>query len=145
MPYSKKLHEYLEQSSVQHEHLANKFDEFAHFIRSCLKAPSVADNSIVVDLRHLPQRNFSATYADRTVTFVFNSLLKGDENLTGNVKCFIAKSFPESKYIEIGEFDFDEKGNTNLKLPNEDADINLDNNFGTLHIALHFIRLSLSK
>lgn len=145
MPYSKKLHEYLEQSSIQHEHLANKFDEFAYFIRSCLKAPSVANSSIVVDLRHLPQRNFSATYADRTVTFVFNSLLKGDENLVGNVKCFIAKSFPESKNIEIGEFDFDENGNTNLKLPNEDADINLDNNFGTLHIALHFIRLSLSK
>lgn len=145
MPYSKKLHDYLEQSFIQHEALANKFEGFGQFIRSCLKAPSVADSSILVDLRHLPQGNFSATFANRTVTFVFNSLLRGDESLVGNVKCYIHKSFPENKFIEIGEFDFDEKGNTNLKLPNEDADINLDNNFGTLHVALHFIRLSLSQ
>jgi hypothetical protein len=144
MPYSKKLHDYLEQASIQHEQLASKFDEFAQFIRSCLKAPSVANNSIVIDLRRLAERNFSATYADRTVTFVFNSILRGDENLVGNVKCYLRQQFPEPKFVEIGEFDFDEKGNTNLKLPNEDADINLDNNFGTLHIALHFIRLSLS-
>ena len=144
MPYSKKLHDYLDQTSVQHQQLTEKFEEFAHFIRSCLKATSVASNNILVDLRHLPQRNFTASFADRTVTFVFNSLLKGDENLIGNVKCFIHKSFPEDKFIEIGEFDFDEHGNTNLKLPNEDADINLDNNFGTLHVVLHFIRLSLT-
>lgn len=144
MPYSKQLHDYLDQTSLQHQQLAEKFEDFAHFIRSCLKAPSVANNNILVDLRHLPQRIFTATYADRTITFVFNSLLKDDENLVGNVKCFIQKSFPENKYIEIGEFDYDEKGNTNLKLPHEDADINLDNNFGTLHVALHFIRLSLS-
>lgn len=145
MAYSKQLHDYLDQTSIQHQKLASKFDEFAQFIRICLKAPSVANNNILVDLRLLPSRTFTATYADRTVTFVFNSLLRGDENLVGNVKCYIQKNYPENKFIELGEFDFDENGNTNLKLPHEEADINLDNNFGTLHIALHFIRLSLTK
>lgn len=153
MAFSKQLHNYLEQASNQHFALSEKFKEFASFVKGCMQTPGVANHNISVSLQTLDQGYFSTTYANRTVTFVFNSFrqesgnLAGtvSGNLAGNVKCYVHKQFPESKQVEIGEFEFNEDGNTNLNLPGEDAKINIANDFGTLHIALHFIRLSLVK
>lgn len=145
MPFSKQLHNSLDQASTQHKLLTAKFKEFAEFIKHCLETPSVANHNITVSLRTLDQGNFSTNYANRTVTFVFNSILKENGSIVGNVKCYVLKTFPENKQVEFGEFEFDAEGSTNLTLPNEDAKINIANDFGTLHIALHFIRLSLTK
>lgn len=145
MPYSKQLHNSLEHASGQHKALNEKFVEFASFIKGCVQTPAIENHYMSVSLQSLDHGYFSVVYANRTVTFVFNSLLKGGSDLAGNVKCYVHKQFPESKHIELGEFDFDEDGHTNLVLPNEEAKINIANDFGTLHIALHFIRLSLTK
>ena len=146
MPYSNHLHTSLDKASLQHKALASKFQEFARFVKDCIQTPSVANQSISVSLQYLDQGFFTTTFASRTVSFVFTSHLDESENLEGNVKCYIKKDFPEPKQIEFGEFTFDDTGHTNIKIPNEDDKINIAAlDFGTLHIALFYIRESLLK
>jgi hypothetical protein len=145
MPYSIQLHNSLDKASAEHKTLALKFQEFARFVKDCTQTPSVANHSITASLQNLDKGIFTTTFANRTVSFVFTSLLQENGNLGGYVQCFVFKEFPEPKQVKFGEFNFDETGRTNLKLPNEDAQIDIANNFGTLHIALHFIRESLAN
>jgi hypothetical protein len=145
MAYSIQLHNSLDKVSTEHKALALKFQEFARFVKDCTQTPSVANHSISVSLQQLDKGFFTTTFASRTVSFVFNSVLQESGNLEGYVQCFVFKEFPEPRQIKFGEFKFDEAGHTNLKLPHEDAQIDIANNFGTLHIALHFIRESLSN
>ena len=145
MPYSIQLHNSLNKIAIQHKELALKFQEFARFVKDCTQTPSVANQSITVSLQHLDKGFFTTSFARRTVTFVFTSLLDESGNLQGNVKTYVQAEFPEPKQIKFGEFTFDETGHTNIKIPNEDAQINIANDFGTLHIALYFIRESLLK
>ncbi|NOT11366.1 MAG: hypothetical protein HOP23_05965 [Methylococcaceae bacterium] len=143
MPYSKHLHNSLDKISQQHIVLTDKFKEFANFIKHCIETPSVANNNITVSLQHLDKGVFTTVFADRTTSFVFSTALTSTGSLVGNVKCFIKKEFPEPKQVHIGEFTFNEDGHTSLKLPNEDSKINMNNDFGTLHIILHFIHEGL--
>lgn len=145
MPYSIQLHNSLDKVSTKHKALALKFQEFARFVKDCTQTPSVANQSITVSLQSLDKGFFTTTFASRTVSFVFTSFLQESDDLVGNVQCFILKEFPETRQIKFGEFNFDEAGHTNLKLQNEDAQIDIAGNFGTFHIALHFIRASLSN
>ena len=145
MSYSIQLHDSLDKASNQHNALSAKFAEFATFVKHCIETPKIANQNITASLQHLNQGYFTTTYASRTVSFVFTSFLEESGNLAGNVKCFLKRDFPEVKQIPLGEFTFDAEGHTNLKIPNEDAQINIANDFGTLHIALYFIRESLSK
>jgi len=145
MSYSIQLHNNLNALSVQHTALASKFREFARFIKDCFQTPAVSNHNITASLQHLDNGYFTTTYANRTISFVFTSLLDDSGNLIGYVQCYIKKEFPEAKQIKFGEFTFNEEGHTKLKLPNEDAEINIADNFGTLHIALHFIRESLAN
>jgi hypothetical protein len=145
MPYSIQLHNSLDKASNEHKALALKFQEFARFIKDCTQTPSVSNQNIAVSLQNLDKGFFTTTFASRTVSFVFTSFLNENGNLMGIVQCFICKEFPETRQIKFGEFNFDETGRTNLTLPNEDAQIDIANNFGTLHIVLHFIRESLSN
>lgn len=145
MPYSIQLHNSLNKIAIQHKELALKFQEFARFVKDCTQTPSVANQSIAVSLQHLDKGFFTTTFARRTVSFVFSSLLDESGNLHGNVKTYVLTEFPEPKQIKFGEFTFDETGHTDIKIPNEDAQINIANDFGTLHIALYFIRESLLK
>ncbi len=145
MAYSIQLHKNLDKVSTEHKALALKFQEFARFVKDCTQTPSVANQSITVSLQNLDKGFFTATFASRTVSFVFTSILQENGTLEGYVQCFVFKEFPEARQIKFGEFKFDETGHTNLKLPNEDAQIDIANNFGTLHIVLYFIRESLSN
>jgi hypothetical protein len=143
MPYSKELHNSLNKASKQHIALMEKFNEFANFVKHCIDTPSVASNNITISLQQLDKGIFTTTFAGRTTSFVFSSALEDNGDLEGTVRCFIRSDFPEPKQIRLGEFAFNENGLTNLKLPNEDSKISIANDFGTLHIALHFIREGL--
>lgn len=145
MPYSIQLHKSLNSIAIQHKDLALKFQEFARFVKDCTQTPSVANQSITVSLQNLDKGFFTTYFAKRTVTFVFTSELDENENLQGIVKTYALSEFPEPKQIKFGEFSFDDSGHTNIKIPNEDADINIANDFGTLHIVLYYIRESLLK
>ncbi|SJM92173.1 conserved hypothetical protein [Crenothrix polyspora] len=146
MPYLIKPHDNLDKISNQHIALTLVFKEFAHFIKDCILAPSIANHSIAASL-HLDQGFFTTTFAGRTVSFVFTSLLENEASvmLVGNVKCYIKKDFPEPKLIEFGGFTFNEKGHTNIKIPDSDATVHITNDMGTFLMALHFIHQSLSK
>lgn len=145
MPYSIQLHESLNKLSPQHAALASKFREFARFVKDCVQTPSISSHNITASLQHLDNGYFTTTFANRTISFAFTSVLEKNGNLVGNVKTYVKHEFPEQKQVKFGEFTFDQEGHTSLKLPNEDAEINIADNFGTLHIALHFIRESLSN
>jgi hypothetical protein len=145
MPYSIQLHTSLDNFSSDHKALAIKFQEFARFIKDCTQTPSVANHNIIASLQYLEKGFFTTTFASRTISFVFSSFLEESGNLVGNVECFLLKEFPEHAQVKFGGFTFDTTGHTNLKIPNEDAAMNIANDFGTLHIALYFIRESLSK
>jgi hypothetical protein len=145
MPYSIQLHNSLNKIAIQHKELALKFQEFARFVKDCTQTPSVANHSIVVSLQHLDRGFFTTSFARRTVSFVFSSIIDEKENLQGIVTTYIHSEFPESNQIKFGEFTFDETGHTNIKIPNEDSAINIANDFGTLHIVLFYIRESLLK
>jgi hypothetical protein len=144
MPYSIQLHKSLDKASTQHTILTSKFKEFAFFTKDCMQSPRISNHNIIASLQHLDKGYFTTSYAGRIVSFVFASCLDEFGTMVGVVKCYLQKDFPECKQIEIGEFIFDEEGHTNLKLPNEDAKISIANDFGTLHITLHFIHESLS-
>jgi hypothetical protein len=143
MPYLTQLHDNLDKASDQHTALSAVFDEFANFVKDCIQAPSIANHSITAAL-HLDQGLFTTTFAGRTVSFVFTSSLEKSGNLLGDVKCYIKKNFPDPKQIEFGGFTFDEKGYTNINIPNSNETIHIANDLGTLLMALHFIHESLS-
>jgi hypothetical protein len=143
MPYSKQLHNHLNKISEQHVVLTEMFVEFAKFIKLCLENPSVSSHNIDISLQQLDKGIFTTTFAGRTTSFVFSTAIEDNGNLEGNVRCYIKKEFPEIRHVQLGEFTFNNEGLTNLKLPNEDSKISLANDFGTLHIALHFIRQGL--
>jgi hypothetical protein len=145
MPYSIQLHNSLNKIAVQHKELALKFQEFARFVKDCTQTPSVANHSIIVSLQNLDKGFFTTTFARRTVSFDFTSLIDENDNLQGVVTTYLHTEFPEPKHIKFGEFNFDESGHTNIKIPNEDSKINIANDFGTLHIVLFYIRESLKK
>jgi hypothetical protein len=145
MPYSIQLHSSLNKIAVQHKELALKFQEFARFVKDCTQTPSVANHSITVSLQHLDKGFFTTSFARRTISFVFTTVLDEKESLQGVVTTYDFSEFPEPKQTKFGEFTFDETGHTNIKIPNEDAQINIANDFGTLHIVLYYIRESLKK
>lgn len=140
------LHDNLDKVAKQHIALTSVFKEFAHFVKDCVLAPSIANHNISVSL-HLDQGFFTTSFANRTVSFVFTSLLESEEceNLIGNVTCYLKKDFPEPKHIKFGGFNFNENGHTNLKIPDSNETVHITNDLGTFFMALHFIHQSLSK
>jgi hypothetical protein len=146
MPYLRQLHDNLDKASDQHTALTSVFEGFANFVKDCIQSPSIANHSITASL-HRDQGFFTTTFAGRMVSFVFTSSLEDEVSgtMVGNVKCYIKKEFPEPKQIEFGGFTFDEKGHTNIKIPDSNETIHIANDLGTLLMALHFIHDSLSN
>ncbi|MEQ1638513.1 MAG: hypothetical protein ABL903_17725 [Methylococcales bacterium] len=146
MPYFTQLHDNLDKYSTQHIALSTVFEEFANFVKDCIQSPSIANHSITADL-HLSRGFFTTTFAGRTISFAFTSILENQEstNLVGNVKCYIKKEFPVCGLVEFGGFTFNEEGRTNIKIPPSEDTIRITNDIGTLLMALHFIHESLLK
>jgi hypothetical protein len=144
MAYLAQLHDNLHKVSDQHTALASVFEGFANFVKDCIQSPSIANHSITANL-YLEQDFFTTTFAGKTVSFVFGTTLEQDRNLVGNVTCYLKKNFPEPKLIEFNSFTFNEEGFTNINIPNTNDTIHIANDLGTLLMALHFIRESLSK
>ncbi len=138
------LHQKLENAAHRHQLLASRFNEFAMFVEDQVTQQAFQIKGIAASL-HLDHGFFSTTFSGRTLNFVFSSTNGENGALIGNVQCYLKREFPETRYIEIGEFTFTENGQTNLLEPEVDAPITIDAGIPSIYVALHFIEASLSS
>lgn len=138
------LHQRLEQIPTRHTQLTSKFELFAKHIESQVTAQGFHIHGISASTE-LEKGVFVITFAGRTITFEFKSTLE-NQNLIGQVKCYLKSELPEQIQIPIGDFTFKPNGVSNLVSPEEPEEpLSIDIDLAALYIALHFIYVSLSK
>ncbi|NOS87047.1 MAG: hypothetical protein HOP34_00655 [Methylococcaceae bacterium] len=139
------LNQRLEKIPARHNQLTSKFELFAKHVESQVTAQGFHISGITASLK-LEQGLLITTFAGRTLTFAFSSILEENQALMGHVKCYLTKELEEQKQIEIGEFTFKANGESNLTSPQEvDEPLSIDIDLAALYIALQFIYESLSK
>ena len=138
------LYQNLKDASYRHNELLSRFGEFAKLVASKVDEQSFHIKGLTTEL-HLDQGYFTTTFAGRTIMFIFTSLLEDSGRLKGNIQCYLKKEFPELTHIKIGEVNFNGDGLVDLKMPDQDSIIYIDNEkMGALYVLLHFIHKSLS-
>ncbi|MEI7535653.1 MAG: hypothetical protein WCJ76_00510 [Comamonadaceae bacterium] len=137
------LHQNLETAAHKHHLLASRFNAFAMSVEDQITQQTFHIKGITVSL-HLEHGFFSTTFSGRALHFVFASTTQDSGNLIGNVKCFLKREYPESRYLEIGQFTFAESGQTSLTEPQSGGPVAIDSDLSSLNVALHFISASLA-
>jgi len=112
--------------SRDYDQLKEIYTDFAKFIEQDNLYKAKLDIKIILNL---DAGFFTILFDDRVIDFVFITFLE-DEIQKGKVQCYLSKmkGFTSIDKILIDEFTFDFVGVTNIKLPDNNADIDIKNN-----------------
>lgn len=134
------LHESLVRSSRRHEQLYSLFSQFGQEVVEQVAAPNFRIKGIHAEFD--PQAGErKATFAGRTLVFVFSAVQGESGALNGKVDVYLMRKIPEQAFEPIGEFSFDGNGQSNLTDPGDNDQLHVEGS--ALYIALHFLNVSL--
>lgn len=136
----------LEKMSRQHQQLTSQFIKFAKFSEDQVTLQEFNIKGIRTSLNS-EEGYFTISFCQQTLYFVFSSISGSvlvENNMLGNVSCYLERKFSEQKYIKIGGFTYNGKGETNLTEPTNCDAISISHEFHAAYLICHFIHESLS-
>ena len=99
----------------QHTILQRKFDAFVKHVSEQLCGPVLKPKELKL-FSDDPSNWFEIHFAGRTLRFVFSACRGDGRTLKGRVTCFLLVTFPIARHVELGNFEFNTSGTTNLKI-----------------------------
>ena len=127
----------------QHTILQRKFDAFVKHVSEQLCGPVLKPKELKL-FSDDPSNWFEIHFAGRTLRFVFSACRGDGRTLKGRVTCFLLVTFPIARHVELGNFEFNTSGTTNLKIAENDNDPALiHHDAHALCIALDYVCQSL--
>ncbi|OFW26868.1 MAG: hypothetical protein A3H27_01145 [Acidobacteria bacterium RIFCSPLOWO2_02_FULL_59_13] len=88
---------------------------------------------------------FYGHFAGKCVRFSFSMERDKEGIFRGDVKCNLVDPSTKERGFEVGNFSFNGRGNTKLKLPGDGDEINISHDAHAAYIALHMLYAALGK
>ena len=139
----KQLNGQLINAAAQHAKLAAKFTALAQHVKAQVNEAHYPVKGITAIL-HLEQGFFSTTFAGRTLSFVFTSSFVAEASLSGHVRCYLKKYFPQHEQVLLGGFSFSASGKTSPIALSNPVAADMDTTQGARLIILRFLHDSLA-